>query len=134
MWNVPHELISVCETDGVGTVPVAPEVVRTLYTYTGGRGAWIGRALRIFPPSHPQFARDENGKVWSFVSSEDVASEGQVIDVTTMLKGYVYEEYRQRAEDDRRYREKCVDDVYVPSPELHPYSSDEDGPYQTIPH
>ena len=44
-----------------------------------------------------------------------------------MFKRYVMEEYSQQVQDDLRYREKCVNGVYVASPELHHcHSSDED--------
>lgn len=55
-----------------------------------------------------------------------VTNDHENLDVETMLKRYVFEEYRQQAQDDLRYREKCVHGVYVPSPELHHYHSDDE--------
>tara|TARA_B110001452_G_scaffold43466_2_gene33293 strand:+ start:2073 stop:2252 length:180 start_codon:yes stop_codon:yes gene_type:complete len=51
---------------------------------------------------------------------------GETLDMEAMLKQYVFEEYSQQAQDDLRYREKCVHGTYMPSPELHCHSSDDE--------
>lgn len=133
MWIVPTELITVCETDVANAqYEHCCDVLQSLYTYTEGRGAWVGRRLRVHsPPSkndtHPLLARDNAGCTWVLTTSTTVTNDRETLDVETMLKRYVSEEYWQQAQDDLRYREKCVNGVYVPSPELHPcYSDDED--------
>jgi len=55
-----------------------------------------------------------------------VTNDHETLDVETMFKRYVFEEYWQQAQDDLRYREKCVNGLYVPSPELHHHHSDID--------
>lgn len=132
MWTVPTELITVCETDVANErYEHCCDVLRGLYRYTEGRGAWVGRRLRVHsPPSadgtRPPLARD-GGCTWVLTTATAVTNGHETLDVESMLKRYVFEEYRQQAQDDRRYREKCVHGVYVPSPELyHHHSDDED--------
>ena len=126
-WNVPTELVSVCVTDVVGArYECTCDVLRTLYAYTGGRGAWVGRRLRVYPtPAHSPLARDNSGHTWTLTSPTTVTSDTETLDVVTMLQRYVREEYWQRAQDDLRYREKCVGGTYVSSPD-DGYSSSED--------
>jgi len=132
MWNVPTELVTVCETDVANTrYEHYCDVLQRLYEYTQGHGAWVGRRLRVHPPPstndiHPPLARDEAGFTWVLTSSTTVTNDRETLDVETMLKRYVYEEYCQQAQDDLRYREKCVNGVYVPSPELHHRHSDDE--------
>lgn len=132
MWTVPVELITVCQTDPVTILDTIEccEVLRHLYAYTDGHGAWIGRRLRLLPPpahSSTPIARDVDGFTWTLVSSRTVANNNEeTLDVEVMLKQYVYDEYWQQAQDDLRYRERCVNHVHVPSPDLFDHSSDDD--------
>ena len=129
MWRVPVELITICETDPVAVCPTdCCDTLRHLYDYTEGHGAWVGRRLRVFP--HPNnsftpFARDDAGCTWSLASPTTTTNNDEILEIEVMLKRYVHEEYWQQAQDDLRYREKCVNGVYVPSPDLHNYSSDD---------
>ena len=133
MWSVPVDLITVCETDPLtrgSTTASCCEPLKRFYEYTGGHGAWVGRRLRMLPLSDGAsslLARDDAGCTWTLASPNSVTNTRETLDVETMLKRYVYEEYRQQAQDDLRYREKCVHGVYVPSPDLHDQSSDDDG-------
>lgn len=132
MWSIPLELVTVCETDVANArYEHCCDVLQSLYAYTEGRGAWVGRRLRVQPPpstedTHPSLARDESGCTWVLTTSTTVTNDRETLDVETMFKRYVFEEYRQQAQDDLRYREKCVNGVYVPSPELHHYHSDDE--------
>lgn len=129
MWNVPTDLVAVCVTDVANTrYEHCCDVLQRLYEYTQGHGAWVGRRLRVHPPpsTNDTFARDEAGCTWVLTTSTTVTNDDETLDVETMLKRYVFEEYRQQAQDDLRYREKCVSGVYVPSPELHHYHSDDE--------
>ena len=132
MWNVPTELVTICETDVVNTqYEHCCDILQSLYTYTEGRGAWVGRRLRVNPPPstndmHPPLAHDDTGCTWVLTTSTTVTSDHETLDVETMLKQYVREEYWQQAQDDLRYREKCVHGVYAPSPELHRRHSDDE--------
>jgi hypothetical protein len=77
--------------------------------------------------AHPLLARDDAGCSWSLNTPTTVTNDHETLAVETMFKRYVMEEYSQQVQDDLRYREKCVNGVYVPSPELnHCLSSDED--------
>ena len=119
------DLISVCETDIATDNYECCEVLQSLYAHTRGRGAWIGRRLRVHPPLHPPFARDDSGRTWTLSHTTSVTSDTETLDIEAMLKRYVYEEYWQQAQDDLRYREKCVNGVYIPSPDFHHDSSSE---------
>lgn len=130
MWIVPTELVSVCETDVANTrYEHCCELLQRLYEYTEGHGSWVGRRLRVYPPPldiHPPLARDNTGCTWVLTTSTTVTNDHETLDVETMFKRYVFEEYSQQVQDDLRYREKCVNGVYVPSPELHHDHSDDD--------
>ena len=132
MWNVPTDLVSVCVADVANArYEHCCELLQRLYEYTDGRGAWVGRRLRVHsPPSihdtHPLLARDDTGCTWVLTTSTTVTNDHETLDVETMFKRYVFEEYWQQAQDDLRYREKCVNGLYVPSPELHHHHSDID--------
>lgn len=129
MWSVPIELVTVCETDVAhARYDHCCDVLQRLYAYTEGRGALVGRRLRVHsPPSTDQtLARDDAGCTWVLATSTTVTNAGETLDVETMFKRYVLEEYSQQAQDDLRYREKCVNGVYVPSPELHRRCSSSD--------
>ena len=127
MWSVPVELIVVCETDPVtrNSTTECCDVLKRFYEYTEGRGAWVGRRLRMMPLSSSPLARDDTGCTWTLVSPGTVESKRETLDVETMIKRYVYEEYWHQVQDDRRYREKLVNGVYVSSPDPHDYSSDD---------
>jgi len=47
-----------------------------------------------------------------------VCSTHETLDLEVMLKRYVNEEYWQQSQNHLRYREKCVNGRYVPSPVL----------------
>lgn len=135
MWHIPADLVSVCDTDVANTrYEHCCDLLQGLYRYTEGRGAWVGRRLRVHSPppppvndAHPILARDDAGCTWLLNTPTTVTNDHETLEVETMFKRYVMEEYSQQVQDDLRYREKCVNGVYVPSPELHHcYTSEED--------
>lgn len=135
MWTVPTELITICETDPVISCEIwhmvrTGGVLHDFYNHTEGRGGWIGRRLQVHPPPvndrlPATLARDDTGCVWILTSPTTATNKHEVLDIDVMFHRYVLEEYSQQVQDDLRYREKCVNGVYVSSPDLHQASDDD---------
>lgn len=112
-----------------------PKELAKLYSHVGSTNASFSlERLRFRPLSH---VREERGivtfadetvsftvtKTWSYHRVDDivVSSDGDHAEsLRSFLDTYVRREHHQRALNHQRYMDKCVDGVYVPSPDMSP--------------
>ena len=112
------------------SVPNLPHELSDLYTSSKGCGFYIERVRfrRIddfcVHGGNVHFADEVVStsltKQWSYQRIDDLvcSSMGECVTPHVFLQRLIRRELHQRAQNDLRYREKCVDGRYVPSPEL----------------
>ena len=118
-----------------------PEELMSLYTHVGSPHVTFSlERLRFRPLSEIRLRGDiipfadevvsfSRSKVWSYDRTDDivVSNHGDCEEnMKAFIAKFVSKELRQREMNHRRYAEKCVNGVYVPSPDLAPRRQPDD--------
>lgn len=127
-------LMTVCEDDPVSSTSLVghlPHALAELYIATEGRGFVVERV--VFRRADDVDVTDElvvifaderlsthATRQWMYHRVDGLVTStlDECMTVEAFLRTLAHRELHQRAEDDRRYREKCVDGRYVASPDL----------------